>query len=368
MGGAVRDRLLGLAVRERDWVVIGATPEEMKALGYLPVGKDFPVFLHPQTREEHALARTERKHGHGHQGFLFHTSPAITLEQDLLRRDLTINAMAMTEDGRIIDPYGGQGDLAARRLRHVSEAFAEDPLRVLRVARFAAQLAPFGFGVDPQTLSLMRGMACSGELRDLTAERVWQEFIKALSSPAPARFFEVLHDCNGLRYVLPELNHRWRHPRPRALTILSRAVRLSAAPEPRFAALMLGIATDARTVRTVTGRLRIPNDFRELAQTAVANREPAARVRTADAGTLLDLLEQADLLRRPERLSALSVAWQAALGRGFSPTRLRRAHEAASAIKARDLPLGGLGGPAVGRALSHARRQAIHAAIGDGGP
>lgn len=367
VGGAVRDRLLGLAVRERDWVVTGATPAEMEALGYVPVGKDFPVFLHPETGEEHALARTERKSGRGYHGFIFHAAPEVTLEQDLARRDLTINAMAMDQNGRVIDPYGGRADLAARRLRHVGEAFIEDPLRVLRVARFAARLAPLGFRVDPETLSLMRRMARSGEIDDLTPERVWQEFTKALTSPAPARFFEVLHDCDALRYVLPELNRRWRHPRPRALAMLERASALSAEPEPRFAALMLGIAGDAGQVRAISERLRAPNDFRELAETAVANRELAARVRTADAGALLDLLERADLLRRPARLPALSAAWQAALGRGFSAPRLRRAHEAACGIRARDLPLDGLSGPAVGHALNRARRRAIHAALSGNG-
>ncbi len=205
VGGAVRDRLLGRPLVDIDYVVVGATPEQMLAQGFRPVGADFPVFLHPKTGAEYALARTERKSGQGYGGFTFHTSPEVTLEQDLIRRDLTVNAMAEDDAGQIIDPWGGQRDLAARILRHVSPAFAEDPLRVLRVARFAARYAPLGFVVAPETLELMRQLAGSGELQALTAERVWQECARALLEPAPEVFIRVLHDCGALARLLPEL-------------------------------------------------------------------------------------------------------------------------------------------------------------------
>ena len=205
VGGAVRDRLLGIQVYDQDWVVVGATPEQMRAQGFQPVGKDFPVFLHPQTHEEYALARTERKSGRGYQGFAFHAAPDVTLEQDLLRRDLTINAMAEDPDGRLIDPYGGRRDLDARVLRHVSPAFAEDPLRVLRVARFAARFHHLGFTVAAETLALMAQLSAAAELADLSAERVWKELERALGEPSPQRFFDVLARCGGLDHWLPEL-------------------------------------------------------------------------------------------------------------------------------------------------------------------
>ena len=212
VGGAVRDKLLGLVPREQDWVVTGSTPEAMVALGYSPVGKDFPVFLHPQTKEEYALARTERKSGRGYHGFVFNTDPAVTLEEDLARRDLTINAIAERADGSLVDPWGGRADLAARLLRHVSPAFREDPLRVLRVARFAARFASFGFRVADDTLALLQAMSSSGELNDLTPERVWQETARALAGPAPRVYFETLRSCGALAVLFPELDRLWGVP------------------------------------------------------------------------------------------------------------------------------------------------------------
>ncbi|OZB80610.1 MAG: hypothetical protein B7X28_06395 [Halothiobacillus sp. 13-55-253] len=206
VGGAVRDHLLGRPIHDRDWVVLGSTPDAMQAQGFLPVGHDFPVFLHPKTREEYALARTERKSGRGHQGFTFNADPKVTLEDDLQRRDLTINAMAQTADGTLIDPFDFKRDLDARILRHVGPAFAEDPLRVLRVARFAAQLAPLGFTLASPTRDLMQAMTNAGELNDLTAERVWQETHKALASPAPARYFDILRDVGALAVLFPEVD------------------------------------------------------------------------------------------------------------------------------------------------------------------
>ena len=212
VGGAVRDELLGLPVTERDWVVIGASPEDMEAKGYKPVGKDFPVFLHPESKEEYALARTERKQGRGYKGFEIHTSPDVTLEEDLLRRDLTINAMAKNDAGEIIDPYGGQQDLENKILRHVSDAFSEDPLRVLRVARFAAKLHSLGFKIEHETLLLMRQIVTSRELLELTLERIWQETSKALLTDSPGEYFEVLKNSNALAQVFPNINDQFSDP------------------------------------------------------------------------------------------------------------------------------------------------------------
>ncbi|MGH8272372.1 MAG: multifunctional CCA addition/repair protein, partial [Gammaproteobacteria bacterium] len=249
VGGAVRDRLLGLAVGERDWVVVGANPEDLRALGYKPVGKDFPVFLHPQTGEEYALARTERKTAPGYHGFEFHAAPDVTLEEDLRRRDLTVNAMAEDEDGNFVDPYGGREDLAARCLRHVSPAFREDPVRILRVARFAARLAPLGFTIAPETLVLMREMVAVGEADHLVAERVWQEMARALGAEWPDVFVRTLRDCGALARVLPEVDRLFGVPQPErwhpeidsgahVLLALRAAARMQAAPEVVFAVLM----------------------------------------------------------------------------------------------------------------------------------
>ncbi|MGL5697276.1 MAG: multifunctional CCA addition/repair protein, partial [Plesiomonas shigelloides] len=248
VGGAVRDQLLGLNVTERDWVVVGATPEQLLAQGYQQVGRDFPVFLHPRTHEEYALARTERKQGQGYTGFVCHAAPDVTLEQDLLRRDLTINAIAQAEDGSLTDPYGGQQDLRDRWLRHVSPAFSEDPLRVLRVARFAARFAHLGFRVAPETLALMQQISTSGELTHLTAERVWKETEKALNSAAPDVYFAVLRACGALTVLFPELDNLFGVPAPEkwhpeidsgihTLMALQQAAQRAYGPEVRFAVL-----------------------------------------------------------------------------------------------------------------------------------
>ena len=294
VGGAVRDRLLGLPVKDRDWVVTGATPAELLQQGFKTVGSDFPVFLHPHTGEEYALARTERKTAKGYHGFHFHAAPEVTLEADLARRDLTINAMAQDDAGNLIDPYGGQADLQQRLLRHVSAAFAEDPVRILRVARFAARFAPLGFQVAADTQQLMREMVAAGEVDALVPERVWQETVKALAEPAPERFFEVLRECGALRVLFPELDRLFGVPQPaqhhpeidcgiHTLLVLQRAVQLSDAPEVRFAAITHDLGkglTPADILPSHHGheqlsrqlttqlceRLKIPTRFRELAE------------------------------------------------------------------------------------------------------
>src|ERR1700686_4262215 len=258
VGGAVRDELLGLAAAERDWVVVGATPEELQRAGYRAVGREFPVFLHPDTEEEYALARLERKTGPGYRGFETQFSPQVTLEQDLQRRDLTINAMARAADGTLVDPYGGRRDLERRLLRHVSPAFVEDPVRVLRVARFAARLSALGFRLAPETRELMRFMVANGEINALVPERVWRELQRALGEANPEVFFDILQDCAALTVVLPEL--AWGATQRDALR---RAVPISAEPSVRLAALLADMAPEK--IRALCERLRVPNDYRELA-------------------------------------------------------------------------------------------------------
>ncbi len=330
VGGAVRDELLGRPVADRDYVVVGATPDAMLAQGFRPVGRDFPVFLHPQTNEEYALARTERKSGRGYHGFTFHAAPDVTLEADLARRDLTINAMARDGDGTLIDPYGGEADLRAGVLRHVSAAFAEDPLRVLRVARFAARL---GFAVAPETEALMRAIAGSGELATLTPERVWQELARALMEPRPSRFFFELRRCGALALLLPEIDALFGVPQPIAhhpefdtgVHVLQ-AVDFSATAGDslpvRYAVLThdLGkaatapsdwprhLAHEARSVRlaeNLSQRLRAPGDCRELARLAARYHGVVQRALLLRPATLLDLLLAADAVRRPDRLDNL---------------------------------------------------------------
>jgi len=305
VGGAVRDELLGRAVSERDWVVVGATPEQMQRLGYRPVGRDFPVYLHPQTHEEYALARRERKIGPGYRGFTTQFSPQVTLEEDLQRRDLTINAIARAADGRLIDPFGGRLDLEHRLLRHVSPAFVEDPVRILRVARFAARFAELGFSVAPETLALMRQMVANGEAQALVPERVWRELERALAEPRPAACFDTLQACGALAVLLPELP--WRQREQRALQA---AVSLSAEPTVRFAALLAALPTSA--VDALAERLRVPNEFCELARLTVRLGARLARAAELDAAALLELLEAADALRRRERFRRLLTAAEAA--------------------------------------------------------
>lgn len=403
VGGAVRDRLLGLPVKERDWVVVGATPEQMKARGFRQVGKDFPVFLHPETGEEYALARTERKTAPGYHGFAVHAAPGVTLEEDLLRRDLTINALAEDAEGRIIDPYGGQADLKARRLRHVSPAFAEDPVRILRVARFAARLAPLGFEVAEETAALMRAMVEAGEVDALVPERVWQELVRALAEPAPERFFEVLRGCGALARLFPEIARLFgvpqapeHHPEVdtgmHTLMVLRQAARLSPEPVVRFAALNhdLGKGTtppaelprhpdhEARGERLVTGlcaRLRAPKAFRDLARITARFHGQVHRVLELAPEDVLRILEGTDAFRRPGRFERLLLACEAdSRGRpGYEDApypqadHLRAALAAAAAVDARPLVEGGLKGAGLAAALRELRLQAI-AALADPAP
>jgi tRNA nucleotidyltransferase (CCA-adding enzyme) len=312
VGGAVRDELLGLPVQDRDHVVVGSTPEEMERLGFRPVGKDFPVFLHPRTHEEYALARTERKSGRGYKGFTVHASPEVTLEEDLRRRDLTINAMAKGEDGELIDPFGGKADLQHRRLRHVSEAFAEDPVRILRVARFAAR---FAFSVAPETMALMKQMVRSGEADYLVPERVWQEFSRGLGEEQPERMFQVLEESGLRAKLLPELK--------------SLPPRFSGAGAVRFA-LLAWFLDEAQTT-SLCDRLRVPNDVRELALASSRNRERLRAVPGASPQALLELLKGADAFRRPERFAELL---QVARLLGADAQRAERALRAAAAVDA----------------------------------
>ena len=307
VGGAIRDQLLGLPASERDWVVVGATPEELQRAGYRAVGREFPVFLHPDSAEEYALARLERKTGPGYRGFETKFSPDVTLEQDLQRRDLTINAMARAPDGTLVDPYGGRRDLEQRLLRHVSPAFVEDPVRVLRVARFAARLATLGFTVAPETGELMRRMVEQGEINALVPERVWREMQRALGGTRPEVFFDILQDCGALAVLLPELH--W-HAQLRAA--LQRAVRISADPSVRFAALLADMAPEK--IRALCERLRVPNDYRELALLTARLQQRIANAAALDAAGVLELLEAADAFRRPDRFALLLRATQAQSG------------------------------------------------------
>jgi len=340
VGGAVRDELLGLPVKDRDHVVVGATPEEMVHVGFKPVGKDFPVFLHPQTHEEYALARTERKSGRGYKGFNVYAAPDVTLEDDLRRRDLTINAIAKAEDGSLIDPFGGAKDLKSRILRHVSEAFGEDPVRILRVARFAAR---FDFKVAEETMALMRTMVESGETDYLVPERVWQEFAKGLMAEHPERMFEVLEACGLRERLLPELETQ-----PEVM---------SGPLAVRFALLAWSLAEDE--VETLCRRLRAPNEPRELALLVSRNREALEAVARASPEKILELLKAADAFRRPERFAELlEVARLAAHGTDFA--RLERARAAAAAVDAGAIAAKGSGAD-IAKLVDEARLQAIAA-------
>ena len=329
VGGAVRDELLGRPSADRDYVVVGATPEAMLAAGFKPVGKDFPVFLHPQTHEEYALARTERKTGRGYHGFTFHTAPDVTLEQDLVRRDLTINAMARAADGSLVDPFCGQRDLAGKILRHVGPAFAEDPVRILRLARFAARF--HDFSVAPETMALMRRIVADGEVDHLVAERVWQELAKGLMEARPSRMFEVLRECGALERLLPEVDALWGVPqRPdyhpevdtgiHTMMTLDQSAVFNYTLPVRYAALThdLGKAEtpadilprhigheerSVRLVEQVSDRLRVPNDCRDLALLTARYHGYAHRAYDLKAATIVTLFENTDALRRPQRFS-----------------------------------------------------------------
>jgi tRNA nucleotidyltransferase (CCA-adding enzyme) len=352
VGGAVRDELLGRRVSERDWVVVGATPEEMQRLGYRAVGREFPVFLHPDTKEEYALARLERKTGPGYRGFVTEFSPEVSLEQDLQRRDLTINAMARSAAGTLIDPYGGCSDLQQRQLRHVSPAFTEDPVRVLRVARFAARFAESGFKVAPATLDLMRSMAASGEIAALVPERVWREMERALAESTPEAFFDTLQACAALPIVLPEL--RWQ---PLDREALRAAARASADASVRFAALLAG--TEVAGIDSLCERLRVPNPFRELALLCARLHDRIDEALSLDAGGLLELLEGADAFRRPERLERLLLSSAARSGAPAAQALLRAAAAAAAPVALEAARMRELKGPAIAAALRAARLQRL---------
>lgn len=395
VGGAVRDQLLDLPVRERDWVVTGATPDEMLAKGFKQVGKDFPVFLHPETGEEYALARTERKTGPGYKGFAVSAGPKVTLEQDLRRRDLTINAMAQASDGAIIDPFGGRQDLREGLLRHVSPAFTEDPVRILRVARFAARFAHWGFRLSHGTNALMRRMVEDGEVDQLVPERVWVETAKALREQRPERFFEVLRGCGALARLFPEIDRLFgveqvakHHPEidagKHAFMVLEQAVRLSGDPRVRFAALVhdLGKAEtppeilpshnghEERSVCLINDlckRYKIPNDFRDLAVMAARYHSHCHRALELRPATILDVLEALDAFRRPERFEAFLTACEAdARGRGGMQDRpysqsqyFRDALEAANTVTAGPLLEQGVEGETLGKRIRELRIQEI---------
>jgi tRNA nucleotidyltransferase (CCA-adding enzyme) len=402
VGGAVRDELLGLPVRERDWVVVGAAPEDLERQGYRPVGRDFPVFLHPESHEEFALARTERKVGRGYRGFQVHCAPDVTLEDDLRRRDLTINAMARDAAGTLVDPYGGCGDLNRKVLRHVSEAFAEDPVRILRVARFAARLAPLGFTVAPETVELMRGMVESGEVDALVPERVWQETHKALSEPRPDAFVAVLRECSALNRIFPELDALWGVPQPERwhpeidtgvhmLLVMRAAARLTDSPRIRFAALTHDLGKgetppnlwprhvghedrSARLVRQLSDRLRVPTDFRHLAELTARWHGVTHRALELRAATVLQLLEHCDALRRPDRFREFLVACEADFrgrtgweARPYPESKLLSdALEAALAVMLGAEERRALSGEEIGEALRRKRLSAIEVSMDRG--
>ena len=397
VGGAVRDALLGYPSSENDWVVVGATPADLLEQGFQQVGKDFPVFLHPDTKDEYALARTERKRGHGYTGFAVHCDPAVTLEQDLLRRDLTINAMARSPDGDIIDPYGGQRDLAAKVLRHVSDAFVEDPLRVLRTARFAARYAHLGFGVAPETLALMAEIVDQDELAHLPAERIWVEMERALGERDPQVFVQVLRDCGALARLLPELEALFGVPQTEkyhpeidtgvhTLMALQQAALLTPATDVRFALLLhdLGKGTTPRAewprhiaherrglklVEQVCQRLKAPGQYRELALKVCEYHTHCHRALELRGKTLLKLLNATDALRRPERFEAFLLACEAdARGRKGLEQRdypqadyLRRAQAMAQEVSAAAFSEQGLQGKALGEAIAAERVRRLEA-------
>ncbi|MCW4455594.1 multifunctional CCA addition/repair protein [Flavobacterium sp. MXW15] len=397
VGGAVRDSLLGLDPGDRDWVVVGATQAQMEALGYKPVGRDFPVFLHPQTGEEYALARTERKSGRGYRGFVVDADPSVTLEEDLLRRDFTLNAIARDEDsGELVDPHGGVRDIEGKVLRHVGPAFVEDPLRVLRAARFMARFAPLGFRVAPETMELMRQIAASGELDALVPERVWQELRKALVARQPSAFLRTLHEAGALAAVLPEVDALYGVPQraefhPEIDTgrhqelVSDMAAQLAPGDaQIGFAALThdLGKALTPREewprhimheqrgvkpLLQLCERLKVPVDYRQLAEAVCREHLNVHRIDELRDATVLELLSRCDGFRRPERIAQMALVCECdKRGRlGFEDAdypqgaTLQRLHQAALAINARDIATTGLTGPAIGDALKRARIAAI---------
>jgi tRNA nucleotidyltransferase (CCA-adding enzyme) len=404
VGGAVRDALLGLPVNDRDWVVVGASPQQMISAGYLPVGKDFPVFLHPQTREEYALARTERKTGAGYHGFVFHAEPNVTLEQDLARRDLTVNAMAQNGNGRIIDPFDGRSDLRQRVLRHVTEAFREDPVRILRVARFAARFSDFT--VAPETLHLMREMVQAGEVDALVAERVWQELARGLMEDKPSRMLEVLRDCGALAKLLPEAERLWGVPQRadyhpevdtgvHLMMVMDMSARLRAPLAVRFACLThdLGKGTtpadilprhlrheerSVQLLKAVCERLRVPTECRELADVVAREHSNVHRSGEIGAQALVRLLERCDAFRKPQRFEQVLLACECdargRLSKEEEPypqrTRLRAALAAAQSVPTHEIAARAqalnINGPGVGEMIQKARVKAVEQALFSG--
>ncbi|TQK05135.1 metal dependent phosphohydrolase [Herbaspirillum sp. SJZ107] len=404
VGGAVRDELLGLPVQDHDWVVVGATPDQMIAQGFRPVGKDFPVFLHPQTQEEYALARTERKTAPGYHGFVFHTSPEVRLEDDLIRRDLTINAMARAEDGSIVDPYGGQQDLRERVFRHVSEAFAEDPVRILRLARFAARFPDFR--VADATNVLMRRMVDEGEVDALVPERVWQELSRGLMEQKPSRMFAVLRDCGALARILPELDALWGVPQPplhhpevdtgvHMMLVIDYAAERGFDLPIRFAALMHDLGKGVtpaehwpkhhghegmgpRLITDLCKRLRVPTDCRDLAVMTAREHGNVSRAMELRPKTIVTLFERCDAFRKPERFAQMLLASECdARGRGHETHDMRyrdypqgpyllRALAAARAVNAGEVAERFAADKArIPEAVHAARVAAVKAALGD---
>jgi tRNA nucleotidyltransferase (CCA-adding enzyme) len=393
VGGAVRDELLGLPVQDRDWVVVGATPEQMVAQGFRPVGKDFPVFLHPDTQEEYALARTERKTAPGYHGFVFHTSPDVKLEDDLIRRDLTINAMARAEDGSIVDPYGGQQDLQDRIFRHVSEAFTEDPVRILRLARFAARFPDFR--VAESTNALMRKMVEEGEVDALVPERVWQELSRGLMEQKPSRMFDVLRDCGALARILPELDALWGVPQPplhhpevdtgvHMMLVIDYAAERGFELPVRFAALMHDLGKGRtpeqdwpkhhghegmgpRLIKELSARLRVPTDCRDLAVMTAREHGNVSRALELRPNTIVTLFERCDAFRKPERFTQMLLASECdARGRGHETheMRYRDYPQAGYLLQALAAARGVNAGEIAGRYVENKEKipEAIHAA------
>ncbi|WP_417880035.1 multifunctional CCA addition/repair protein [Vibrio sp.] len=397
VGGAVRDRLLGIPSYDRDWMVVGSSPQEMLAQGFRAVGQDFPVFLHPKTQEEYALARTECKSGQGYTGFECHYAPDVTLEEDLARRDLTINAIAQSSDGTLHDPYHGEKDLQDRILRHVSPAFSEDPLRVLRVARFAAKLQPFGFTIAPETMQLMQQIVDSGELKYLTAERVWQEWQKSLNTDSPHVFLETLKQCGALAVILPEIDALFGVPQPECwhpeidtgihtLMVAKQAAQLSSDIAVRFAAQVhdLGKAitpksewpshkmhchTGLKRIKQLCQRLTVPNECRDLALLVCQHHSNIHRTMELKASTALKLLNQLDAWRKPQRFEQVLLCCQAdhqgRLGLESQPypqkRRMLNYYHAAVSIDVQAIISQGFTGQAIREELDKQRTSAIQA-------
>ncbi|MBL6691212.1 MAG: multifunctional CCA tRNA nucleotidyl transferase/2'3'-cyclic phosphodiesterase/2'nucleotidase/phosphatase [Pseudomonadales bacterium] len=350
VGGAVRDELLGLPVHERDYVVVGSTEEEMKAAGFRSVGRDFPVFLHPETREEYALARTERKTGPGHQGFVCHASPDVTLDEDLARRDLTINAIAKDNDGNLVDPHSGKKDLDARTLRHISDAFSEDPLRILRVARFLAYLSPFDFSVHPSTTKLLEDMVAEGQLTELTPERVLLELDKALATTEPGAFFTYLDDIGATKDLWPEITQN----AVRKLREIDSTDR-----ETRFSALVMHL--DAEQIRTLCNRLKCTNQRRELSILVATRLDRWCRLNTMTAVEVVDYLYDLDAIRKQERFEHFCRSAEA-ISHKVLARRWMELAQTIRQVKARDVAAG-LKGPAVGEAVRKAQVANIESAL-----